>query len=101
MSRAAVNVYHYYLLLDTADPFDAAITGRDGPESHTDGQGLKVSFDGTGTIPSITLNGPDGEIELVGIAEIRAATGALKSGLKLAEAFGDPIPLHEWRKRNR
>ena len=88
------------ILLDTEDPFDAGITGRDGPESPKDGLGLRIVFDGTGTIPSITINGPDGEIELCGLAEIRAVADALNGGLKLAKAFGDPIPYHVWRKAN-
>lgn len=93
------SIAHKYVLLDTSHRFDAGITDRDGPEHYSDG-GLKIAFDGTGTIPSTTINGPDGEIELCGLAEIRAAADALQGALKLAIAFGPPIPLHEWRRQN-
>lgn len=87
-------------LLDTADHYDAWDTGRDGPEDHIDGCGLLMIYDGTGTVPSIRVNGPDGEIEFIGIDEIRAVSGAMRSGLRLAEAFGAPIPLLQWRRLN-
>ena len=87
-----------YVLLDTEDPYDAWNTGRDGPESASEGDGLMMAFDGTGTIPHVTISGPDGEIELRGVSEIRAAWAALKSGLRMAEAFGPPIPDHIWRQ---
>lgn len=85
-------------LLDTEDRYDAWSTGRDGPESADDGEGLKISYDGTGTIPCIALYGPDGSIELRGLDEIRTAFGALRTGLRYAEAFGPPIPYHLWRQ---
>lgn len=87
-----------HTLLDTEDRYDAWNTGRDGPESHQDGEGLRISYDGTGSIPHVTFNGPDGEIELRGVSEIRAAWGALREGLRYAEAFGPPIPLDQWRR---
>lgn len=89
-----------HVLLDTEDRYDAWNTGRDGPESFQDGEGLRISFDGTGTLPCITINGPDGEIELRGESEIRAAWNALRCGTRLAEAFGPPIPYATWRKLN-
>lgn len=85
-----------HVLLDTNEPYDAWKTGRDGPEDYHDGQGLRVAYDGEGTIPSVTLNGPDGQIDLTGIAEIEAVAAALQQGCTLAEEFGDPIPFAEW-----
>ena len=87
-------------LLDTADPYDAWQTGREGPQSADDSDGLKITYDGTGMNPSVSFYGPDGEIELRGTDEIRAAYGAMRRGLQLAEAFGDPIPEHIWRRLN-
>jgi hypothetical protein len=88
-----------HVLLDTEDRYDAWSTGRERPESlDDDGCGLRIAYDGTGTVPSMTINGPDGEIELCGVDEIRAVNGAMRSGLRYAEAFGDPIPYPEWRK---
>lgn len=85
-------------ILDTQDAFDAGTTGRDRPEDFIEGEGLCVAFDGTGTMAVVTINGPDGQIELRGLMEIRAAAQALQHGLQLAEAFGAPIPLGEWRR---
>lgn len=96
--RASTRQLH--VLLDTEDRYDAWNTGREAPESFSDGDGLRVMFDGTGTIPSVILNGPDGEIELRGESEIRAVWNALRSGTRMAEAFGPPIPLEQWRKLN-
>lgn len=98
LSQAAAR--KLYSLLDTEDPYDAWETGRDGPETFHDGLGLRVQFDGTGTIPCMTINGPDGEIEFRGLPEIRAVHGAMKHGYRLAEAFGDPIPYEVWKKLN-
>lgn len=87
-----------FALLDTEDHYDAWTTGREAPESADDGQGLRVTYDGSGTIPCVSILGPDGEIELRGLDEIRAAFGALRIGLRYAEAFGPPIPYHLWRQ---
>lgn len=89
-----------HVLLDTEDPYDAWKTGRDGPEDARDGQGLRITYDGTGTGPSVTLNGPDGETDLFGLSEIRAVQAALTSALRYAEAFGELIPVDQWRKLN-
>ena len=86
------------LLLDTADRFDAWTTGREAPESYQDGQGLLIVYDGEGTLPSVTVNGPDGEIEFVGAEEIHAVTAAMRCADKLAQAFGPRIPLLQWRR---
>ena len=89
-----------HVLIDTEDPYDAWKTGRDGPESPEEGDGLRMTYDGTGTIPCINVCDPDGEYTYQGLSEIRAAYDALGSGLRLAEAFGEPIPVEEWRKQN-
>lgn len=89
-----------HVILDTEDRYDAWNTGRDGPESFQDGDGLRVMFDGTGAIPQVTINGPDGEIELRGESEIRAAWNALRCGVRMAEAFGPPMSLAAWRRLN-
>ena len=86
------------VLLDTEDPFDAQDTGREGPESPHDGEGLRITYDGTGTIPCVSILGPDGEIEFRGFPEIRASCAALRVALRYAEAFGPPIPYDEWRQ---
>lgn len=85
-------------LLDTNDRYDAWLTGRtDGPEDWRDGCGLRVLYDGTGYLPCVYLNGPDGEVQLTGRHEISAVADALATGARLAERFGDPPcgPL-EW-----
>lgn len=87
------------VLLDTEAWDDAILSGRDGPESAEDGMGLKITYSGTGTVPSVTLNGPDGEIELVGEAEIGLAARALASADWLARNFGPPMSLEDWRKQ--
>src|SRR5436190_14373788 len=87
-----------HVLLDTDDLYDAWRTGRDGPESWQDGQGLRIVYDGTGTAPSVTINGPDGETDLFGLSEIRAVFESMASALRYAEAFGETIPVEEWRR---
>ena len=89
-----------HTLLDTVDPYDAWITGREHAESPDEGDGLRVVFDGTGTIPCVAIYGPDGEIELRGLDEIRAVYGALRTATRFAEAFGPPIPVDQWRQLN-
>ena len=76
-------------LLDTADPGDARATGRDGPESWRDGTGLKIAY-AASSVPVVTLNGPDGQIELCGVAEIRTVRKALERAEQMAVAFGPP-----------
>lgn len=95
-----VMAHKAHTLLDTDDHYDAWKTGRDGPENWQDGQGLRIEYDGTGTGPSVTINGPDGEIDLFGLSEIRAVFDAVRSSLRYAEAFGDVIPVEDWRKQH-
>jgi hypothetical protein len=61
---------------------------------------LRLTHDGGGLEPSVTVNSPDGEIEFVGAAEIRAAASAMRSATRYAEAFGPPVPLLQWRQLN-
>jgi hypothetical protein len=82
------------VLLDTNDRYDAWNTGRDGPEDWRDGMGLRIAYDGTGAIPGVVFNGPDGEIQLTGCSEIRAATQAIEQANRYAEAFDPP---RRWR----
>ena len=66
--------HRQHVLLDTEDRYDAWNTGRDAPENYRDGMGLLIVYDGTGTIPSVTLNGPDGQIEFTGARKSRRST---------------------------
>ena len=89
-----------FALVDTADAYDAWATGREGAEETCDG-GLCISYCGKGTIPSVAINGPDGEVQLNGLAEIEVAAKALERALRLAEAFGPRIPYFDWMERQR
>lgn len=74
------------VLVDTADWSDAILTGRDGVEDLSHGEpGLRIAYDFSYGHPSVTLNGPDGEIMLSGIAEINYAANALSHGARMAE----------------
>lgn len=44
------------------------------------------SWSGTVGIPSVTISGDDGEVQFVGISEMRAARDALNLALGMAEA---------------
>jgi hypothetical protein len=89
-----------HVLLDTEDRYDAWNTGRDAPEDYRDGMGLLIVYDGGGTVPNVTMNGPDGQIEFTGEAEIKAVYSAMRCAARYAEAFGPPIPLALWRQLN-
>lgn len=99
-TRPILNPSHKdHVLLDTNDRYDAWNTGRDGPEDYREG-GLKIAYDGAGSIPQIILNGCDGEVSLTGIAEIKAAETALREGRELADKFGPVLTgLDYLRKR--
>jgi hypothetical protein len=98
ISQATARCRH--TLLDTEDEYDAWSTGREGPESAEDGDGLSITWDGTGTVPSVSLLSTDGAVELHGVDEIRAVYCAVRTALRFAEAFGDPIPAAQWRQLN-
>ena len=88
------------VLLDTGDRYDAWSTGREQPEDYHTGMGLLIAYDGTGAVPSVTINGPDGQLEFNGAAEIKAVYGAMRHATRLAEAFGPPMPVQQWRQLN-
>lgn len=70
-------------LFDTRNPADAGFAGYDGPTDPDEG-GFAVEFDGCGAIPSIVLNGSDGEITIVGAAAIAQLTEALLDATHMA-----------------
>lgn len=71
-------------LFTTEHAFDAGLAGFDGPtEPGTDG-GFSVTFDGRHSIPSVVLQGSDGEIVITGWAAIQQACNALMDAEKLA-----------------
>jgi hypothetical protein len=80
------------VLLDTQDRYDAWDTGRDSPESAEDGDGLRITYDGTSRLPCVSILSADGAVELRGVHEIRAGCAALQKGLRLAEARRPPEP---------
>jgi hypothetical protein len=89
------------VLLDTADRFDAFLTGRDGPQDVEDGEdGLKAVYDGTGSIPTFWVKTLDGWIEFRGVAEIRQIASTSNRALRYAEAFGPPLTPEQWRRQN-
>lgn len=82
-------------ILDTADYATAILLGYDGPRDVNDGEGLRISYDAPTPspwvvadlgIPTVTLNGPDGEVSLNGLAEIEAVAAVLATAIKLARA---------------
>jgi hypothetical protein len=60
--------------------------------------GAAVAYDGTGLEPSVFITNPDGAMELRGTAQICAVRDALQVGGRLAENFGPPVPLWQWRR---
>jgi hypothetical protein len=73
------------LLLNSNERFDAVSMGYDAPcDPHEDGRGLIVSAEAHEAFgPRVVLNGPDGEVELVGEAEVKAVIAALTKALGL------------------
>jgi hypothetical protein len=56
----------------------------------TDSMTINLSFGGPsiycrGILPYVTLNGPDGEVEFVGLADMQAARDALIQACEIAE----------------
>lgn len=71
-------------LFTTEHAYDAGVAGFDGPtEPGTDG-GFSVLFDGRHSIPSVVLNGSDGEITVSGYEAIRELANALLAAEKMA-----------------
>ena len=72
-------------LFNTTDRFDAGLLGYERAcHPREDGEGLIVTHE-TGFPLSITLLGPEGEINLSGTAEVREVANALLSALRAAE----------------
>jgi len=72
-------------LLDTRERFDAGLLGYERAcHPREDGEGVIVTLD-DGFPLSITLLGPEGEINLSGKAEVREVANALLSALRAAE----------------
>lgn len=81
-ARAVNNVR---TILDTSDAFDAHLMGYDGPRDPVeDAEGLRVTWDGRWSIPSVILNGPDGQISIDGLCAIEAALDALMKAASYA-----------------
>lgn len=89
-----------HVLLDTEDRYDAWNTGRETPEAYHPDMGLLIVYDGSGDRPNVTVNGADGQIEFNGAAEICAVSGVLRYAARLAEAFGPPLTVLQWRQLN-
>lgn len=71
-------------LIDSRERYDASVLGYDGPrDPQEDGEGLIVTarIAGFDTIPTASLQGPDGCIELTGRSEIQAVIDALQVAL--------------------
>lgn len=68
-------------LLDTREPFDAGLCGYDGPRDPlTSSEGLIVEhhIPARSSEPhSVSICGPDGCVELIGLAEIREVAASL------------------------
>ena len=74
-------------LFDTAHSFDAGAAGYDCPTPPEEG-GFRVVFDGRHGIPSVILNGSDGEIVVTGIQAIHELADALLDAEKMANRMG-------------
>lgn len=83
-TEAAPRVSPHCVLVDTAEWSDAISTGREREEDLDQGEpGLRLTFDG-GEFPTVTINGEDGEVRLVGASEIFLVAQRLKQAAFLA-----------------
>jgi len=75
-------------LIDTRSAYDAGALGYDGPaDPAEDGEGLIVEYHPAkdeNDIPSMSLIGPNGEVALYGLAEMRAVAKALAEAVAMA-----------------
>lgn len=85
-----------HVLLDTRRPRSWA-PGQITPQND---DGLIVIYDGTGTAPCVTIDSPDGGIELHGVQEIRAVERAFRRARRRAESFGPVLSARQWRALN-
>lgn len=76
----------FSLIFTTQDHSDAICAGFERAE-HELGEdgGFSVAFDGRGSIPTVVLNGCDGEISVVGHHAIKALAEACAEGLRMSE----------------
>lgn len=73
-------------LFTSEHAYDAGVAGFDGPtEPGMDG-GFSVTFDGRGSIPSVSLQLSDGEV--CGVEAIQALADALSEAVKMARRMG-------------
>lgn len=71
-------------LFTTEHSFDAKSAGFDGAtEVGTDG-GFAAHFDGRGSLPSLVINGSDGEVVITGFRAIRAFVEAVQRAEEMA-----------------
>jgi len=71
-------------LFTTEHRFDAGVAGFDYPcEPGTDG-GFAVHFDARHSIPTLVINGSDGEVQITGLAAIQAFVGAAMDAERMA-----------------
>jgi len=75
-------------LLDSSHRFDAGRMGYDGPTQIDEPGGLRVVFDGRYSVPTVILNGPDGEIEICGLSAISQLAQALEDAESMAQRMG-------------
>lgn len=77
------------ILLDTRIAFDAGLCGYDGPaDPYNSSEGLEVAWGKPeGTHPAwVSIVGPDGSVELLGLPEIREVAKSLAQVVAILEA---------------
>lgn len=72
------------VLLDARDPYDASLMGFDGRTDTCDGGIIVKLQEHPGVGPCITINGRDGEIEILGAEAIRIIGETLLGAVKIA-----------------
>lgn len=70
-------------LLTTEHPYDAGVCGFDGPTPPGVDGGFAVTFDGR-DVPTVIINGSDGEVSICGAGAIEALANALLQAESLA-----------------
>lgn len=73
-------------LFDTSHRFDAGMAGYDGSANPDhDGEGFRVVFVGTGSIPVLQITGPGGIVEIPGADAIRMLSDACMDAERMAK----------------
>ena len=75
-------------LFTTESAFDAELAGFDGQTEPGFDGGFSVVFDGRHSIPCVTLQGSDGEIEVTGWKAITQLCTALMEAEQMARRMG-------------